>query len=188
MGRSIYPEPVEGEPTDIRHLKAFLSFFPERRLMGVGRNKNLIKLMICVLLIIGREQKNTEETKMKQTVEKKTLYLCSKCKTRYPNKKDAARCEKRTREKKTFRVGDKIQNIEPRTCQIKQRNYIFSGRVLRILGPKPSDYEYEVKWLGGEKERINGHVFQYEIEFNCPRCGEKRQERYYAPELKATCR
>lgn len=121
---------------------------------------------------------------MKKVVQTRILYVCSKCRTKYSNKKDAARCEKRTREKETFRVGDAVQNIEPRTCQMRQKNYIFSGRIAKIFGPKPSDYEYEVKWLGGKTERVNGHVFQYEIEFNCPRCGEKRQELYYAPELR----
>ena len=121
---------------------------------------------------------------MKAIFQKKTLYVCSKCRTKYSNKKEASRCEKRIRENKSFRIGDRIQNIEPRTCSMKQKNYIFSGRVVRILGPKPSDYEYEVKWLGGKTERVNGHVFQYEVEFICPHCKEKRRELYYAPELK----
>ena len=125
---------------------------------------------------------------MEKIIQTKVLFVCSKCRTKYSSKKEATRCEKRIREKKAFCVGDAIQNIEPRTCQIKQRDYIFFGKIVRITGPKPSDYEYEVKWLGGKSERINGHVFHYDVEFNCPHCGEKRQGWYYAPELRGTRR
>ena len=125
---------------------------------------------------------------MRRVVQKKIFYVCSTCRTRYSNKKEALRCENRVRENKIFRVGDAVQNIEPRTCQIKQREYIFSGKIVMIVGPKPSDYEYEVKWLCGKSERINGHVFHYDVEFNCPHCGEKRQGWYYAPELRGTRR
>lgn len=110
--------------------------------------------------------------------------MCSVCRTEYPNKKTAARCEKRIREKKVFLIGDKVRNIEPRTCGLMGKVYVFSGRIVKILGLKPSDYEYEVKWLGGKAERVNGHVFEYEVAFNCPHCKEKRSEYYYAPELK----
>lgn len=123
---------------------------------------------------------------MRKVVQRKTFYMCSVCRTKYPNKKEAARCEKRTCEKKSFSIGDTVRNIEPRTCWMNSEEYIFSGKVVRILGPKPSDYEYEVKWLGGKAERINAHVFQYEVEFNCPHCKEKEQARYHAPELKLT--
>ena len=125
---------------------------------------------------------------MKQVVQRKTFYMCSVCGTKYPNKKTAARCEKRTREKKAFVIGDKVRNIEPRICGLMGEVYVFSGRVVKILGPKPSDYEYEVKWLGGKEKRVNGHVYLYEIEFKCPHCKEKRNEYYYAPELQLICR
>ena len=125
---------------------------------------------------------------MRRVVQKKIFYVCSTCRTRYSNKKEALRCENRVRENKIFRVGDAVQNIEPRTCQMRQKNYIFSGRVAKILGPRPSDSEYELKWLGGKTERVKGHVFEYEVKFVCPHCDEERKERYYAPELKAICR
>ena len=119
---------------------------------------------------------------MKKIVRKKVLYRCPVCKTAYPRKKDALRCEKLPVEKRAFRVGDKVRNIEPRTCE-QGKNYLFSGKVVRVLGPESSDYEYEVKWLGGKGERMNSHVFVYEVEFRCPHCKKQKRARYYAPEL-----
>lgn len=112
-----------------------------------------------------------------------TLYKCSVCKQTYSNKKEAAHCEDRIREKKLFRVGATVRNKEPRFCQIKSKHYRFSGKIVRILGPKPSDYEYETKWLGGKRERVNGHIFLYEVKFCCPYCKEIRREQYHTPEL-----
>jgi len=113
-------------------------------------------------------------------------YQCRTCRTKYTSIRAAKECESRTREKKIYRVGDLVKNIEPRICYMpyKYQNYIFEGRVIRILGPKPSDYEYEVKWLGGVPERIKGHVFEYEVDYRCPRCGMQKTALYYAPELK----
>lgn len=121
---------------------------------------------------------------MRKVVEKKTLYACSKCRTKHSNEKDAIRCEKMPIEKKEFRIGDRVRNIEPRTCDSKDKNYIFSGKVVKIIGPQPPDEEYEMKWLKGKPKRINSHVFQYEVEFRCPHCGERRGHLYYAPEIK----
>jgi hypothetical protein len=56
--------------------------------------------------------------------------------------------------------------------------------VTRIIGPEPPDYEYETKWLGSKTERLNAHVFMYQVKFRCPHCEEIREARYYAPELK----
>ncbi len=121
---------------------------------------------------------------MKRVVQIKKLYICSKCRTQYSSKKNASRCEKRIREEKFFCVGDMVQNIEPRTCQLKNKNYIFSGKIIKILGPIPSDYEYEAKWLGGKSERLNAHVFVYQVKFLCPHCKKTKETRYYTPELK----
>jgi len=125
---------------------------------------------------------------MERVVERKVFYRCSRCKTKYTNKAEALRCEKRTLETKVFKVGNPVKNIEPRFCRIKQKEYFFSGTVTRIVGPEPSDYEYEVKWLGGKKERLNAHVFMYQVEFHCPRCKKTKRARYYAPELKLISR
>lgn len=120
---------------------------------------------------------------MREIVRKTVLYQCSICKTNHTNKRDAQKCESRTLEKKVFAVGDMVSNKEPRICSVRDKHYTFKGRVVRIIGPMASDYEYETKWLGGKTERLNGHVFQYQIEFRCPHCKDTREERYFAPEL-----
>ena len=120
---------------------------------------------------------------MKKIIQKSVLYQCSKCKTRYISAGRALQCEDKILEKKAFRVGNIVCNLEPRTCNM-DKSYTFCGKVVRVLGPKPSDHEYEVKWLRGKPERTNGHVFEYEVEFTCPHCKEIKRARYYAPELK----
>lgn len=119
---------------------------------------------------------------MKRVVTKTVSYECGICKKRYKNSSEAKKCETRIVEKKKFRIGNKVQNLEPRTCGMNHKPYRFNGKVIKIYGPIVSDYEYEVKWLGGK--RINWHVFQYEVKFICPHCKEERSELYYAPELK----
>ncbi|MEK7627061.1 MAG: hypothetical protein AAB397_00565 [Patescibacteria group bacterium] len=125
---------------------------------------------------------------MRKIIERKVFYQCSQCKKKYTNKTKAFRCERRTLEEKIFKIGDRVQNIEPRTCMTTKKQYIFSGRVTKIVGPNPSDYEYEMKWLANKKERLNAHVFMCQIKFPCPHCKEIREERYYAPELKLISR
>lgn len=115
---------------------------------------------------------------------------CSVCKTKYRSKDKskavgkALQCQKRPLEKKIFKKGDAVTNIELRTCSITGRAYYFKGKIARILGPMLAYYEYEVKWLGGIPNRVNGHIFQYEVSFICPHCKEKRLEIYYAPLLR----
>lgn len=121
---------------------------------------------------------------MEKVIKRKVFYRCSGCKTKYANKKEALLCEKRILEKKVFNVGSRVKNIETRVCQKKQKRYFFSGIVTRIVGPELPDYEYEVKWLGGKEERLNAHVFVYQVKFRCPKCKETKCCRYYAPELK----
>lgn len=122
---------------------------------------------------------------MKRIIKKIIQYQCSACKTIYPQADQAKACEERILEEKRFKVGDLVKNIEPRICTMGPRNktYTFKGKVIKIIGPVPSDYEYEAKWLGGNPKRLNSHVFIYEIEYICPHCKEKRLVRYFAPEI-----
>lgn len=113
-----------------------------------------------------------------------TTFQCSVCKTEYEKAGEAKKCEKRTLEEKQFAIGDTVSSIALRTCSAKSSPYRFKGKIVQILGPMASDYQYEVGWLEAISERINGHVFQYVVGFKCPRCKENRQEAYYAPELK----
>lgn len=119
---------------------------------------------------------------MKRIVKKTVSYECNICKTTYKNPVEAKKCETRIIEEKKFEIGDSVKNIEPRSCGIYHKPYHFQGKIVKIHGPIASDYEYEVKWLGGK--RVHWHVFQYEVKFNCPHCNEKRNEFYYTPELK----
>ena len=122
---------------------------------------------------------------MKKIVKKITLYQCPICKTKYSNASDAKKCEARILEEKKFKIGDPVTNIEPRQCWNRdKRQYKFKGTIVQILGPLLPGEEYENKWLGGNSERLNSHVWQYEVEYICPRCQEKEMHRYYAPEIK----
>src|SRR3989338_1595703 len=127
---------------------------------------------------------------MKKIVRKTTkiTFRCSICKTEYDTAGDAQKCEKRVLEAMVFARGDRVSNIEPRTCQIHDKSYIFRGEIAKIIGPMASDYEYEVKWLGAVPERIHGHVFHYQVKLKCGHCRQTREELYYAPELKKISR
>lgn len=122
---------------------------------------------------------------MRIVVQKKTIYICAGCKTRYTSKKKAEQCERRTLEPKVFKVGSRVQNVVARECEVEGKPYFFFGTVIKVIGPLPSDYEYEVKWLGGKRERLHAHVFLYHVRYRCPHCREMKEERYFTPELKA---
>jgi len=115
---------------------------------------------------------------------------CSKCNKKYKSLneklaiKKALKCSRRITEKKVFKIGDRVTSSEMRYCQIFDQHYYMTGKVTGIKGPMISDYEYEVKWLGADLKRVNGHVYQYEVEFRCPRCKELRIAIYYTPLLK----
>ncbi len=126
-------------------------------------------------------------------VVKRTSYFeaaCTVCKKKFTGKtanaakEQALRCSEKPVEKKIFSIGDKVRNIEQRTCGSYNKPYYFRGRITKVLGPMLSDYDYECRWLGGKSKRLHGHVYQFEVTFTCPYCGEERTELYYAPMLK----
>ncbi|MDP3953932.1 MAG: hypothetical protein Q8Q06_00765 [bacterium] len=113
---------------------------------------------------------------------RKTLWQCETCKTKYRDRGSAQKCEAKPIEQKLFKIGDTVRNaIEPRHCQIHGKWYRFTGKIIKILGPKPPDEEYEIKCLSSRG--LHNHVFEYQVEFKCPYCQETRKELYYAPEL-----
>ncbi len=120
---------------------------------------------------------------MEKTFIKTTGYRCIICKTVYNRRLKAKRCELKGIEKKLFKKDDSVCNKEQRVCGITEKPYRFRGKIVKIIGPMPPDYEYETKWLGGKAERLNNHVYEYEVKFSCPHCGQKKRSRYYAPEL-----
>lgn len=120
---------------------------------------------------------------MKKITRKVTLWRCAICKIDYKRKSDAEKCERKPIEKREFKIGDRVTNcMEPRLCPGKG-TYRFKGRIIRIFGPQPPDEDYENRWLGGKRDRLDSHVFLYEVRFKCPKCGEIREESYFAPEL-----
>lgn len=123
---------------------------------------------------------------MKKIIQTITWYQCDICKTKYEKASDAEKCEARTLEEKKFKVGDLVQAIEKRQCLSSEgsKEYICKGKIVKIIGPMAPDEEYEIKWLNSE--RLNNHVWEYEIEYICPHCGEKKGARYYAPEIRKT--
>lgn len=122
---------------------------------------------------------------MKKIVKKVVYYQCQTCLTDYSKAAEARRCDRRITEKKLFSVGDRVRGLKPCVKEKRQRQYEFQGKVVRIIGPQRADYEYEEKWLGAKLERLKSHVYQYEVEFHCPKCQEKNGDVFYAPELRA---
>lgn len=119
---------------------------------------------------------------MKRLVSKKVLFQCRVCRTKYASGRAAASCEAKGRERRVFQKGDRVQAKERRQC-FDQSSYVMSGTVIRVIGPRAPDEEYELKWLGGRRERLGSHVYQYEVWYKCPICGKTKTARYYAPEL-----
>lgn len=112
------------------------------------------------------------------------LFQCEVCGTKYRTEKQAKQCEARKNEKKVFKKGDLVKVIESYVCSHGRREKIFQpkGVVVSVIGPMPSDYEYEKKWLGEKPERLNGHVYVYEVLYQCV-CGSMRGQVYRTPEL-----
>ncbi len=109
-------------------------------------------------------------------------YQCRVCHNVYKNKEDAKKCEARILERQEFKKDDLVRNVEQRFCNHKP--YIFDGKVVEVFGPVPSDYDYEVRHLGGKRERLNGHIFRYLARYTCPRCLKTKEAMYYGPELR----
>lgn len=121
---------------------------------------------------------------MKRIEKRKVFWRCEKCKVEYPDKSRAIYCEERITEKRAFKVGDRVKGVRLHLCNKKNKKYFPVGRVVKTIGPMPSDREYEIKWLEGKKERLRAHVFIYEIAFRCSWCKRKKEDSFYAPELK----
>ncbi len=113
-------------------------------------------------------------------------YQCKTCKTKYRTVTAAKKCEARILEKREFKVGDAVYPIQKRHCQVVSQAYRPKGKIIKIFGPMLPDYEYETKWLGGKTERLNGHIFQYEVKHICPCHNEKYTCLYFTPEIKRT--
>ncbi len=117
------------------------------------------------------------------------VYRCDVCKTEYEKEADAKKCEARLMEGKLFKKGDIVANKEPRLCD--NTPYFFNGTVTKIVGPEPTDEDYEHRWIrcffkegsGEMSRRLRSHVFLYVVEYMCPMCEEKKDHMYYTPEI-----
>ncbi len=115
-------------------------------------------------------------------------YQCEVCGTKYSNRSQAEKCERRTLEDRLvrFKKGNRIEVKVIHSCNHvgtgPQKLFSPVGIVIKVIGPVLSDLEYEVKWLGGKPDRVNGHVFQYLVRFQCV-CGKTREGLFYLPEL-----
>ena len=112
-------------------------------------------------------------------------YQCETCGRKYHNELSAVNCEKRKLERKIFKIGELVKNTTARQCH-NGKNYYFDGTVIDIRGPIPSDDEYEILILGGKEERMNSHVYQYEVKYVCPICKKIKTALLYSPQLKST--
>ena len=119
---------------------------------------------------------------MKKITKKVTVFRCEKCKTDYETAREAIKCEGYPTENRVFKKGDWVKGKEQLTCdyEAKDRGFLPIGKVVKVVGPEPMDYEYSVKWLRGEL--LNSHVFVYEVVYKCI-CGQERRHIFYSPEL-----
>ncbi len=117
---------------------------------------------------------------MKTVSEVVRVYQCEVCKSWYQGKKQALTCEKMPVEEKKHKLGSRVKAIEQHECNCG-RKYLPEGKIVRVLGPEPFDYEYETKWLRGRG--VDTHVFVYEVNFSCPKCHDKKSKHFYYPEI-----
>ncbi|KKU79688.1 MAG: hypothetical protein UY04_C0004G0017 [Parcubacteria group bacterium GW2011_GWA2_47_7] len=128
-----------------------------------------------------------EEMAMK--IRKKTTktYHCGVCKTGYPTPQEAENCEKYPVEQRVANIGDYVRISEKRECLMADPKidpyYVAEGVITGFSPPLPFDMEYELKWLGGKRERLNSHVHLYYVRYTCPRCNEEREQSVFALEF-----
>ena len=109
-------------------------------------------------------------------------YQCRVCRKKHTTENAARYCEARPVENKAFILGQVVRVIERRECS--GRPYFAKGVVTSITGPTLPDRDYEIRWLGAKPERLNGHIFMYEIKFFCPRCKRPKKVVAFTPELR----
>ena len=111
-------------------------------------------------------------------------FQCEICGHGYPTKSQALKCEARVKERRKFRKGDLVKGHELYVCVDgkKKNKFLPEGRITIVIGPTLPEYEYEVKWLGARPERLNGHIYLYEVTFECL-CGRTRSNVFRTPEL-----
>lgn len=122
---------------------------------------------------------------MKKIVKKTILWRCSACGTDYKNKSFAEECRNRPVEQKKFKIGDRVALIAPRVClaikeDFRYKEYKLKGRINKIFGPLMPDEEYWNKRFGGLPDT---HIFLYQVEHKCPKCGKEKKSVHFGTEL-----
>jgi hypothetical protein len=121
------------------------------------------------------------EMKMRRVTKKVTFYKCEVCRTEYKTIREAMRCEGSLLEEKKFKVDDLVKAKRKHHCDRSDREFVPTGRVVKITGPVPVDHDFSVRILSNKL--LNQHAFQYIVSGKCI-CGEKMEYQFYSPEIK----
>jgi len=99
-----------------------------------------------------------------------TSYKCSRCKTKYRSAKKALECNAMPIESKLFKVGETVIWRGSWRCKRNpNKAYRIKARIVKIDGPMRVSEE-QFRLLGGRFKDI--HAYQYELNWNCPKCRE----------------
>lgn len=117
----------------------------------------------------------------KEAVYKKTVsYKCFIGGEKYKTAKRAEECEALGVEPQKYKVGDLVINVRPRLCD-NFKEHRFIGIVVKVFGPAlpPDDVADRMNLGGINPVPDNIHLYQYEIEYDCPVCKQEKKALYY---------
>ncbi len=109
-------------------------------------------------------------------------YQCKVCGMKYKTSAAAKKCEARILENKKAKIGDRVHVYQTRECHVLYQ-VPDTAKVVKIIGPMLPWEDYEIRHLHGRPERLNSHIFQYEIEYISPCCKEVHRIPCFAPEF-----
>lgn len=121
-----------------------------------------------------------------RTVYKKTVrHECSIGKEKYKTAGEANKCEAKGVEPQEYKVGDIVVNVRERFCH-NHKKYFFFGEVIKVFGPAlpPTDAADRMNLGGIKPVPDNVHLYQYEVEYICPVCKQKKKALYYGVAIK----
>jgi len=112
----------------------------------------------------------------------KITYSCNVCGKEYSSAEEARKyCETYTTEKSRFTTGTVVCGLEQLICHCDGGFYFPVGKITKIVGPvvgnlTTSDGKRNVEqW---------GHVYLYEVEYDCPYCLERKDSvQFWTSEL-----
>lgn len=114
---------------------------------------------------------------MRQVKKTSVSYVCGKCGSEFPKRRQAEKCEAGSCEPRRFNVGDEVRALQPRYCSSRgNRRYKVAGKIVGIVGL--SLYDSEVMLKGFGIEPTYAHCYWYEVEYVCPACRKTKRVRY----------